>query len=86
MGDGSNEEIGGKVNRLKKAKAWTSIAVDTANSGLGLAEKGMALGGARRAPSKWIQFVKSYAATNGITYKSALSKAGPEYKKMKQVG
>ena len=39
----SDETEGGKVNRLKKAKAWTSFAVDTATSGLGLAEKGKLL-------------------------------------------
>jgi hypothetical protein len=37
----SKEKEGGKVNRLKKAKRWTGFAVDTADKGLDLAEKGM---------------------------------------------
>lgn len=32
---------------------------------------------------KWIEFVKAYAKKNNIKYGEALSKAGPEYRKMK---
>jgi|LakMenEpi03Aug12_release.lakeMendotaPanAssembly.Ray.scaffolds.fasta_scaffold258919_2 hypothetical protein len=32
--------VGGKINRLKKAKRWTGYAVDTASKGLDLASKG----------------------------------------------
>ena len=39
----SDETEGGKVNRLKKAAKWTNFAVDTAKSGLGLAEQGKAI-------------------------------------------
>jgi len=39
----SDETEGGKVNRLKKATKWTNFAVDTAKSGLGLAEQGKAI-------------------------------------------
>ena len=41
----SKEKEGGKVNRLKKAKRWTGFAVDTADKGLDLVEKGMKIGG-----------------------------------------
>ena len=57
----SDETEGGKVNRLKKAKAWTTFAVDTAKSGLGLAEQGKALaeGGKvnrLKKATKWTNF------------------------------
>jgi len=47
----SKEKEGGKVNRLKKAKRWTGFAVDTADKGLDLVEKGMKIGGTGYAVS-----------------------------------
>jgi len=34
----------------------------------------------KRAPSKWILFVKKYAKENGLTYSQALKEAGPHYR------
>jgi len=42
---GEEKRGGGSVNRFKKAKKWTEFAVDTASSGLGLAERGKAIVG-----------------------------------------
>jgi len=92
---GGNKIVGGKkVNRLKKAKRWKDFALDTANDGLDLAQRATdpfkhvknLFGGdvkPKRAPSQWIQFVKQFAAKNGIPYKEALKKAGVEYRKLK---
>mgnify|MGYP003131644826 CR=1 FL=1 len=33
--------------------------------------------------SEWVDFVKKYAKSKGITYGEALKKAGPEYRKKK---
>jgi hypothetical protein len=33
--------------------------------------------------SEWTDFVKKYARTNNLSYKEALKKAGPEYRKKK---
>jgi len=75
--------IAGKgVNRMKKAQKWTDFSANTLDTGLNLAAKAKMIAGAKKGPSKWIQFVKLYAAKNGITYKEALSRAGPEYKKL----
>ena len=74
---------GGKVNRLKKAKSWASFSADTIDKGLDLGLKAKMIAGAKK-PSAWIAFVKSYASKHNITYKEALSKAGPEYKKLKR--
>lgn len=70
----------GGVNRLKKAKRWTGFAVDTANKGLDLAEKGMKIGSAKK-PSLWIEHVKKVAASQGIPYNQALKIAGASYNK-----
>ena len=66
----SDETEGGKVNRLKKAKAWTSFAVDTATSGLGLAEKGKAIAEGGKVnrlnkAKKWTSFAVD-TATSGL--------------------
>lgn len=37
----------------------------------------------RRVQSDWILFVKAFAAKNGLTYKEALSVAGPYYRNAK---
>jgi len=75
--------IAGKgVNRMKKAQKWTDFSANTLDTGLNLAAKAKMIAGAKKGPSKWIDFVKSYAAKNGITYKEALSRAGPEFKKL----
>ena len=34
----------------------------------------------KRAPSKWILFVKKYAKENGLSYPQALKEAGPHYR------
>jgi hypothetical protein len=84
----------GKISRYKKATKWRDFAKDTANDGLDLYERATdpfkkvksLFGGdvkPKRAPSQWIQFVKQFAAKNGIPYKEALKAAGPAYKKMK---
>jgi hypothetical protein len=41
-------------------------------------------GGAVKAPSKWIAYVKEYASKNKISYKEALKAAGPDYRKTKE--
>ena len=76
----SKEKEGGKVNRLKKAKRWTGFAVDTADKGLDLVEKGMKIGGAKKT-SPWIAHVKKVAEAQGISYKDALKVASASYKK-----
>ena len=84
----------GKISRIKKATKWRDFAKHTANDGLDLYERATdpfkkvksLFGGdvkPKRAPSQWIQFVKQFAAKNGIPYKEALKAAGPAYKKMK---
>jgi hypothetical protein len=79
------EATGGKkkINRLKKANQWASFSADTIDKGLDLGLKAKMIAGAKK-PSAWIAFVKSYASKHNITYKEALSKAGPEYKKLKR--
>ena len=37
----------------------------------------------KRPPSKWIMYVKKYAADNNISYKDALKEAGASYKNSK---
>ena len=78
------EETGGKkkIDRLNKAQKWSQFSVDNLNSALDLGAKAKMITGAKKGSSKWIQFVKLYAAKNGITYKEALSLAGPEFKKL----
>ena len=78
-----------KISRIKKAKKWTDYAVHTANDGLDLAKKGKKIfgfdmsAGAKRPPSKWIMYVKSYASKHNISYKDALKQAGPSYRNSK---
>ena len=43
----------------------------------------MGIEGGKRPPSKWIMYVKKYAADNNISYKDALKEAGPSYKNSK---
>jgi len=74
--------IAGKVNRMNKAQKWTDFSANTLDTGLNLASKAKMIAGTKKGPSKWINFVKLYAAKNGITYKEALSLAGPEFKKL----
>jgi len=74
--------IAGKVNRMKKAQKWTDFSANTLDTGLNLAAKAKMIAGAKKPQSNWINFVKSYAARHHITYKEALSQAGPEYKKL----
>jgi len=38
-------------------------------------------GGAKKAPSAWIQHVKAYAQNNGVSYKEAMTKAKASYKR-----
>ena len=77
------ENTGGKkTNHLKKAQQWTDYTASTINTGLDLGAKAKMIAGAKKPQSRWIQFVKLYANKNGITYKEALSQAGPEYKKL----
>jgi hypothetical protein len=38
-------------------------------------------GGAKKAPSAWIQHVQKYARDNNVPYKDAMSKAKASYKK-----
>jgi L,D-peptidoglycan transpeptidase YkuD (ErfK/YbiS/YcfS/YnhG family) len=52
------------------------------NSPMGQVKR--AFGGAVKAPSKWIAFVKEYASKNKISYKEALKAAGTEYRKSKE--
>jgi hypothetical protein len=84
----------GKISRIKKATKWRDFAKDTANDGLDLYERATdpfkkvksLFGGdvkPKRAPSQWVQFVKQYAAKNGLPYKDALKQAGPAYRKLK---
>jgi hypothetical protein len=80
-GGSSYNVSGGKVNRLKKAKRWTGFAVDTADKGLDLAEKGMKVFGGAKKSSPWIAHVKKVAADKGISYKDALKVAGASYNK-----
>ena len=79
----SDDQVeGGKVNRIKKASKWTAFAVDTAKSGLGLAEQGKAIAGAgKKSTSPWIQHVKDYSKAHNVSYKEAMSKAKATYKK-----
>ena len=63
---GEEKRGGGSVNRFKKAKKWTEFAVDTASSGLGLAERGKAIVGGAKKPSAWIQHVKDYSKNNKV--------------------
>ena len=42
---GEDKLEAGTVNRLNKAQKWTEFAVNTASSGLGLAERGKAIVG-----------------------------------------
>jgi hypothetical protein len=39
--------------------------------------------GGKRGPSKWIEYVKEYSSKHNISYKQALSQAGPSYKALK---
>ena len=78
--------IGGKVNRLKKAQKWTDFSANTLNTGLDLGAKGKSIFGGAKPQSQWVQFTKAFASKNGITYKEALSKAGPAYKQLKASG
>ena len=71
-----------KIDRLNKAQKWTDFSANTLDTGLNLASKAKMIAGTKKPQSKWISFVKSYGAKNGITYKEALSRAGPEYKKL----
>jgi hypothetical protein len=87
----------GKIFRINKAEKWRDFVKDTANDGLDLYERatdpfkkfksfGSIFGGdvkPKRPPSAWIQFVKQYAAKNGLPYKEALKAAGPAYRKLK---
>ena len=66
----SDNSEGGKINRLKKANKWTKFAVDTATSGLGLAEQGKAIaeGGKVNRLKKahtWTNFVVD-TSTSGL--------------------
>jgi len=71
-----------KINRRKKAQAWTDFAVDTANKGIDIAQKVKALGaGKPRVPNVWVSHVKKYAADHGVSYKEAMSQAKASYKK-----
>ena len=80
---GTDDEVeGGKVNRFKKAQKWTGFAADTVDKALDLGAKAKMIAGAKKTPSQWVSFVKSYAAKYNITYKEALSKAGPAYRSL----
>jgi hypothetical protein len=84
---GADAEVeGGKISRIKKAQRWESFAKDAAHDALDLGSKGKSIfGSAKKPPSPWIGFVKTYASKHGITYKEALSKAGPAYKQLNGV-
>jgi thermostable 8-oxoguanine DNA glycosylase len=41
------EKMGGKVNRMRKAKKWTDYAEDTAKKALGLADMAKTMAGAK---------------------------------------
>ena len=58
-----------------------NFAVDTATSGLGLAEKAKSIAGGAKKSSPWIQHVKDYSKAHNISYKEATSKAKATYKK-----
>ena len=45
---------------------------------------GMFSGGAKSRNSSWISFVKDYARVNNVSYRDALSLAGPEYRASKK--
>ena len=82
---GTDDEVEGgkkKINRLKKANNWTAYAANTIDNALDLGAKAKMIAGAKKTPSQWVSFVKSYAAKYNITYKEALSKAGPAYRSL----
>jgi len=66
--EGKGADIGGKK---KKKMSSAGVLVQGGKS--------------RKAAAKsnpWIQYVKAYSEEKGISYKEALSKAGPSYRKM----
>jgi hypothetical protein len=65
--------VGGKINRLKKAKRFTDFAVDTAEKGLGLASMAKALGGAKPKMAK-------AKAVKAVAPKAKMAKGSPEMK------
>ena len=64
---------GGKINRLKHARAWTGYAGDTANTGLDLANRGMNMFGGKINRLKHARAWTGYA---GDTANTGLNLAG----------
>jgi hypothetical protein len=58
---------GGKVNRLKKAQAWTGYAGNTVNQGMDLADRGMHLFGGKvnrlKKAGRWTGYAGDTANT-----------------------
>ena len=80
--DDVDDEEGGKRILLKHNKPirknWYS---GNMKKGKGKDTEGGIITGGKKAPSAWIMHVKKYAAAHNLTYKEAMKKAAPSYKK-----